>query len=108
VTIDTYESHAGGSLSVPDTTSQSLSLVDVSSPAKGLYIEVDNDCDVVLNGSASPLQLRRAPAPPDTSPIPRAPYAKLFVEANITSIEVQANQGTDVKGNYIVWGDPVP
>ena len=105
LTVDTYQKHAGSAFQVLDTQSKTLSLVDVTSPAKGLYLEVDADCDVTLNGSVDAIQLRKAPA---SGTIAAADYAKLFLEGNITSIEVAANQGSDVNGTYVVWGDALP
>ncbi len=99
VTIDTYEKHLSNDFKVLDTASKSLSLGDVTSPAKGLYLEVDADCDVKLNGSGDAIQIRAAPTP--------TARRKLFLEGNITAIEVTASQATDVNGTYVIWGDAV-
>ena len=103
ITIDSYQKHHGGVFTVPDGTQLDLAIGDVDAP-KGMYLETDVDCDVYLNGSATPIALRKAPAPASGSTAAPA-YAKLFLECAITSIQVDASQGADVTGTYVVWGD---
>lgn len=91
----------GGNFTIPISTGEALDLGDVPSPAKGLYIEVNNDCDIVLNGLASPIQVRRVPA---QATLP----TKLFLEVDITSVLVTALGTNVVEGTYRVWGDETP
>ncbi len=91
----------GGLFTVPINTTESLGLGDVPSPAKAVYIEVDNDCDITLNGLASPVQVRRVTGQ-DSLP------SKLFMEVDIASIQVKALGTKPVNGTYRVWGDETP
>lgn len=94
VTIDTYTQSIAHGFTVPDTETLALTLGDLPSPAKGLYLEVDADCDVKLSGSTDPIQLRIASG---------GSKAKLFLEANVTSVTVEANQSSAVTGTYAAW-----
>lgn len=98
VTIETYAKHTSGDFSVADAASETLTLGNVESPAKGLYLEVAADCAVYLNGSGDAIQMRKAA---------NAAYAKLFLECDITSVQITADQGSDVSGTYVVWGEVV-
>lgn len=104
ITIDSFEKHASGDFKVLDTQSDTLSLGDIDA-VKGIYLEAAADCDVYLNGSGDPIQLRKAPGVAGGA---AASYAKLFLECDITSVQVTASQGSDVSGVYVVWGDVVP
>lgn len=98
ITLDTWFKHNSGTFTVTDGTQENLALGDVTSPVRGVYIEVDADCDIRLSGSSDPIQVRRLAA--------QAAFpSKIFLEANITAIEVDASQGADVNGTYLVWGD---
>ena len=104
IQIDTYLKQHGGAFDVADTATLTLSMGDVAA-VKGVYLEVDADCDVFLSGSADPIQLRKAPAASGgTAPA----YAKLFLECDITQIDVEASQSSAVNGWYVVWGDVAP
>lgn len=105
VTIDSFLRHNSGNPTVLNATAKVLSLGDVGA-VKGVYIEADADCDVRLNGSADPIQLRRAPVGGTQTVI--TPTVKLFLESDITAIEVTASQGSDVNLSYVVWGDVAP
>lgn len=96
ITIDTYTKHTSGDFSVADTETEQLTIGNVASPAKGLYLETNADCDVTINGTLGPIQMRKAT---------NASFAKLFLECDITSIEVEASQGSAVQGTYVVWGE---
>ena len=96
VQIDTYTKQTNGDFTVSAATKEELALGDITA-AKGLYLEVNKDAKVYLNGDATPIQLRRGNSTTTSK-------AKLFVEADISKVEVEA--GTDeVTGLYAVWGD---
>lgn len=97
VTFDKWFRHNSSTFTVADTTQLSLSLGDITSPARGAYLEVDANCDIRLNGSVDPLQVRRQAD--ETAP------SKIFLNANISAIEVDASQAVEVNGIYVVWGD---
>lgn len=99
VIIDTYEKQHGGDFKVLAAQNKLLGLGDVTSPAKGLYLEVDADCDVKLNGSVDAIQIRGAPT--------TTKRRKMFLEGDISSIEVTA-LAKDVNGSFVIWGDAVP
>lgn len=99
---DFWDKVHGGNFTVADAGSDSLSLGDVTSPAKGLYLEVSGDCDITLNGLPSPLQVRRTAK--EVSQL-----SKLFLECDITSVTVTNQQaGQAIRGTYRVWGDENP
>lgn len=96
---DVWEKTHGGNFTIATTTTETLDLGDVTSPAKGAYIEVDNDCDITFNGLASPMLVRRVSG--------QSLPSKIFLEVDITSISILAG-ANDVNGTYRVWGDEAP
>lgn len=96
VTIDAYEKAVSGVIKISANTTESLSLGDVATP-KGLYLRVDNDCNVNINGLGN-IQLRRASTATGTT-------AKLAIEADISSVAITAPVGVDVRGVFCIWGD---
>ena len=97
VVIDTFNKSASGDLSVAVSSTDTLPLGDIVS-VKGLYLEVDADCLVRLNGSLDDIQLRA-----QSGTIAKA---KLFIEADITQVEVENVDPTNVlTGVFCVWGD---
>lgn len=98
VTIDGYEKSVSGVIKVPANTTENLSLGDVDTP-KGLYLRVDNDCLVNINGLGD-IQLRR-------SSTATGVVAKLAIEADITSVAITAPVGADLNGVWCLWGDAV-
>lgn len=96
VTIDAYEKAVSGVIKVSANTTESLSLGDVATP-KGLYLRVDNDCNVNINGLGN-IQLRRSSTATGTT-------AKLAIEADISSVAITAPVGVDVRGVWCLWGD---
>ncbi len=92
----------GGNFSIAKTETEVLDLGDVAIPAKGLYLEVSGQCDITLNGLASPFQVR--PTAKESSQL-----LKLFLEVDITSISITNTDGTKaMTGSYRVWGDENP
>jgi len=97
VIADGFDRSVTGLLHVAATVTESVPLGDVDVP-KGLYLEVDQDCQVAINGSADLIQLRKSST---ASSVP----AKLFLEADISSLAITAG-ATAVNGAFCVWGDP--
>lgn len=90
-----YRSHAGG-LSVAASGTESLPTGDVSA-IKGLFLKLSGEAAVTINGSDTPIQLRKATG---------ASYCKLFIEADITSVSIENSSSSEaLAGVYCVWGD---
>jgi hypothetical protein len=96
VIIDTYTKVVSGVLSVAAAATETLSLGDVATP-KGIYLRVDGDCDVSINGGAA-IALKRSSTATGTT-------AKLFLEATISSVAITAPAGVDIHGVWCLWGD---
>jgi hypothetical protein len=97
-TIDTYAKQASQNFNVPDLGDETYAIGDIDSPAKGLYLEVSADCTVYLSGSTDGIILRLPPTPQSGA------KAKLFVEADVTSLRVVASEGAAVAGTFCFWG----
>jgi hypothetical protein len=97
VTIDAYEKVVSGTVKVLAAATEGLSFGDVTLPAKGLYLRVDSDCLVNINGLGT-IQLRR-------SSTATGVVAKLAIEADINTVTITAPGGNDVRGVWCVWGD---
>jgi len=97
VQTDAYDQWGGGSFNIPVSSNEDLDLGDVDN-VKGIYLQSDSEVTVTINGSDTPLQLRKA----NTS---TGSVAKLFIEGDITSVNV-ANASTDTAalGHIHIWG----
>lgn len=93
---DTYDQHGGGSINIADSDNEDLSLVDVTN-IHGIYLEVDQDVSVKLNGSADAIPLKRANTTAGSK-------AKLFLEGTLTQINIVNASGSAVSGHYTIWG----
>ena len=97
VTIDAYARVASGLISIAQATNEDLPLGDVTA-VKGVYFKVDQDVTIKLNGGTDIIQLRKASAGSTV-------YARFFIEADITQINITAPADADVTGVFCVWGD---
>lgn len=97
-TIDNYTRQVSGNFTVPDAGDETFDIGDIVSPAKGLYLEVSADCSVHLSGDPNAIIVRLPPSPQTGA------KAKLFVEADVTSLRVVASEGVPVSGTYCFWG----
>ena len=99
VVSDGFEKQANSSFNIAPSGLEAMTFGDVDE-VKGLYIESDSEVKVRLNGSADPIQLRKAPD---------AALAKFFLEADITELTIE-NPSTENEANgfYTVWGDVAP
>lgn len=93
---DVFDQWGGGSIDIPDTSNEDLDLVDVTN-VKGIYLEVDGDVTVTINGATPALQLKKYTT---TAGV----VCKLFVEAVITSFNIANATGSAVNGHYHIWG----
>jgi len=99
VISDSVQKQASGNLEVAIGGSETLSFGDVVD-VRGFYLEVATDCRVRLNGSSDNIELKVVK---DATPS----KAKLFIEADLSQIEVDNTQGTvALTGIYCLWGDP--
>jgi len=103
VVADGYDQQSSNTFSVAVSSNEDLSLGDLTA-VKGLHFEASGDCDIKLNGSADVIELRSPAGPTPTTAGP-----KLFIEGNITQINVTNNDAdTVLTGVFCVWGDPTP
>lgn len=100
VTLDTFDKQCNANLKVAAGVTEELSFGDVD-VVRGIYLEVDGEPTIKLNSSADALQLRKGNTLAGTK-------AKFFFEGEITKVEVIAPVGSDILGEYIVWGDLTP
>lgn len=99
VILDGFDKQTNGVFTVAVSSSESLNLGDITA-VKGMYLEVDADCLVRLNGSTDDIQMRIGAT---GSP------AKLFIEADISAVVVENQSGTAILNGVVVfWGDPTP
>lgn len=98
VSIDQFTGAANSVLSLAPSAVEAVSFGDVVD-VRGFYLEVNQDCYLRLNGSIDNIPVMLAP---------NASKAKVFVEADITQIEIQNISTTEtLTGVYVLWGDPV-
>lgn len=97
VVIDSFEKLSHKNFTVDAVSSETMDLSDIGD-VRGLYLEVDADCDVSLNGSLTPLELRKASAATGTT-------AKLFFEGLVTSLEITNAGASALHGELVLWGD---
>lgn len=97
VIIDNYMRMTSGKLTVGVGLTESIPWGDVEA-AKGIFIKVDQDCTLKLNGGAEAISLKRA----GSSTTDRA---KFFTEATLTGATITAG-AVAVNAVYVVWGDP--
>ena len=95
--IDAYTQQFNGDFSIDQTTNEDLDLGDITA-VKGLWLEVSADCLLTLNGAATPIQLRRAGT--GTTDV-----ARVYIQADITQINITAPADAGITGTYAIWGD---
>lgn len=97
ITVDDYVRQVSGLIAITAAGSEDLPLGDVTA-VKGLYLRTDSDCVLKLNGGIETIQMR----------VPtNGTYAKLFIEADITGVNITADAGGDLSGMFCAWGDTV-
>lgn len=99
VRCDSFQRASNSVLSIATSDTEALSLGDVTD-ARGLYLEVNVDCYVRINGGIENIPVKLAPS---------ASIAKLFLEADLNAVEVEnLSADTVLQGAYCFWGDPIP
>lgn len=99
VSHSTFDKASSSVLALVASGVESLSFGDVTD-VRGIYLEVDGDCYVRINGSFDNIPLKLAPS---------ATRAKLFLEVDLNAIVIQNLSAEDaLTGAYAVWGDPTP
>ena len=93
-----FDRAANSLLSIDADDTESLTFGDVTL-VKGIYLEVDQEVQVTINGASDYLQLRLADG---------ATKAKLFLEADISSVSIENTSDDVCTGCYCAWGDPTP
>lgn len=96
--IATFTKHASGDFSIAADATESLSMGDIEA-VKGLYIDVDADCVVKLNGGSEEIQMRAQTSA--TAVV----GAKMFIECDITDVNITAGADATLSGSYCIWGD---
>lgn len=96
---DGFLRQASGRLNVAAAATEDVPFGDVDA-VKALYLKVDADCIVKLNGGVEEIQLRKH----DT--VTTGTSAKLFLEADLSQVEITAPADSAVNAVYCVWGDP--
>lgn len=97
VVLDNFEKQTNGNFSVPAATTESLPVGDVTL-IKGMFLEVEAECKVRLNGSLDSIELK---------PGAEGGTAKFFLEADINQVDVENESASAVlDGVYVFWGDP--
>ena len=96
VQIDGFQRANIAKVNVAAAGTESLPLGDVD-VVKGFYLKVDQEAVVRLNGSSDDIQLRKGAS---------ASHAKLFMEIDLSAIEVDAPATSVTTGIFVVWGDP--
>ena len=93
---DAYTNMASGKIAVAVDATKTVPFGDVQD-VRGLYLEVDTDCQITLNeGDPIIVVLEEG-----------ATVAKFLLEASLTKVEITvASDGTALTGTYCVWGDP--
>lgn len=100
--IDGFTRVNSGVTDLSDTDVYNIPLGDVTD-ARGIFLRSDGgDFDVVINGSDTPLQVRRGVTGEGGALFQNC---KLLIECNVATVEVTAVG--DGRLTYCIWGDPV-
>ena len=94
VTNDGYERQASGNLNIIANANEDVPFGDVDL-VMGFYLKLNGDCTITLNGGAEPIAITK----PTTSD-----FAKIFIEAAVTQINILAPADQAIVGTYCVWG----
>ena len=93
--IDSFLRQSSSNFVIAAAANEDLPLGDITA-IKGVYIQVDADCIVKINGGSEEIQMRVQGA--------TAPSAKLFLEADINQVNITADAAA-LNGTICVWGD---
>jgi hypothetical protein len=96
VIIDSWTKSLSGKVTVAMNTAENLCLGDIAL-VKGIYLKANKDVTIKLNGSADPIVLKRSGTSTNH-------FAKLFLEAAITQVNIAAPATEDAAIVYCIWG----
>lgn len=100
VVSDGFDKSTSGVFTVAASGNENLSFGDIAA-VKGLWLKIDGEAKLKINGSSDEIQLRLEPGATAAED-----FCKFFIEADISSLNV-ANAGEVVmSGVYLAWGDP--
>jgi len=97
VTIDSYVRQTSGKISIAQNTNEDVPLGDITA-VKGFFLQVNGDCQIKINGSADAIQVRKAT---DAN----VDWAKFFIEADISQVNITAPADSAISGTFCAWGD---
>lgn len=103
VITDGFERMTSTVIAIAAAGTEALNLGDVTT-VRGIYIEVDRDCNLRINGSSDDIPLKIPP-----SVTAGGSRAKVFLEATITAVTIEnLDVSNALSGVCVVWGDPTP
>jgi hypothetical protein len=102
VVSDGFDKQVSGAFSVAASGNENLNLGDITA-VKGLWLKIDGEAKLKINGSSDEIQLRLEP-----DGTAGEDYAKFFIEADISSLNVANGSASVMTGVYCAWGDPTP
>jgi hypothetical protein len=97
VQIDGYTGVVSGKIKIDAGEDVDLPFGGVASVC-GIYLELDQDCIVTINEGHT-ITIKRGNTTSGS-------VAKLFLEATLTAINIEAPAEADAQVTYCAWGDP--
>ena len=103
VISDGFDKSTSGKISVAASGNENINLGDITA-VKGIWLKLDGEASLKINGSSDEIQLRLEPA----GVAGGTAFAKFFIEADISSINVVNDSAAVISGSFCCWGDPTP
>ena len=97
-----FDKQASGNITVADVSNKNIDLSDVTA-VKGIWLKLDGEATLKINGSTDSIQLRLRPGSTAGTD-----FAKFFIEADISSVNIANATGAAINGVFCAWGDPTP
>ena len=101
VVSDGFDKSTSGVISVAASGNENLNFSDITA-VKGLWLKIDGEAKLKINGSADEIQLRLEPGAATGA------FAKFFIEADISTLNIGNPSEAVMHGVYCCWGDPTP
>lgn len=102
VISDGFDKQVSGVISIAAAGNENLNFGDITA-VKGLWLKLDGEAKLKINGSTDEIQLRLEPAG-----VAATDFAKFFIEADITSLNIGNPSAATISGVFCAWGDPTP
>lgn len=102
VISDGFDKSTGGSFSVAASGNENLNFGDITA-VKGLWLKIDGEAKLKINGSTDEIQLRLEP-----DGVAATDFCKFFIEADISALNVGNPGAAVMNGVFYAWGDPTP